>query len=333
MFRKTHRDGRLLTMRLAIIVNPISGRKGRLSRTEADRLAHARRLVGDRPGVHAEIVATKAAGHAAELSRGFVEKGFDVVVAWGGDGTVNEVAGPIIGTPTALAIVPSGSGDGVVGSLELPRRPETAIAAALSGRPAAIDVGYLGGRHFINTAGIGFDAAMVAGFNAGRRRGLAGYVTRTATMIWSYRACHYELTLDDDPRAGVHMMIAFANGREYGNGMKLAPLANARDGWLDAVLVEQGSPWHLLWRARRLLFASHRAAHGIAHVRVRTASISGDHLQCHVDGESFEATGTLDVRLAPGALRVCGLETTSILPPLASPPGSEAGREARSGTR
>jgi YegS/Rv2252/BmrU family lipid kinase len=297
--------------RLAIIINPISGRKGRLSRTGVERLALARRLLAGHPQVHAEIVATTAAGQGGDLSRGFVARGFDVVVAWGGDGTVNEVAGPLIGTTTALGIVPSGSGDGLVGSLGLPRQPDSAIAAALSGRSATMDVGYFGGRHFLNTAGVGFDAAVVASFNAGRRRGIAGYLTRTATMVWRYQPRHYELRLDDEPRAGVHMMIAFANGREYGNGMRVAPQADARDGWLDAVLVEQGRPWRQLWRARRLLFAPHRPASGIAHVRVQSASITGERLQCHVDGESFESSGTLGVTLSPRVLRVCGLDASS----------------------
>jgi diacylglycerol kinase (ATP) len=295
-------------MRLAVIVNPISGRKGRRRTTGAERVARARRLVIDRPKVHAEIVATTAAGHAAELSRGFVARGFDVVVAWGGDGTVNEVAGPLIGTGTALGIVPSGSGDGLVGSLGLPRGTAAAFAAAVAGRSGPMDVGYLGERHFLNTAGVGFDAAVVADFNTSRRRGVAGYLTRIARMVWRYEACHYELRLDGEPRDGVHMVIAFANGREYGNRMHLAPHADAQDGWLDAVLVAEGPPWQQLWRARRLLFAPGSPADGIAHIRVKQASITGERLQCHVDGESFSASGTLEVRIVPGAIRVCGLK-------------------------
>lgn len=294
-------------MRLAIIVNPISGWKGRRSTTGAERVAHAQRLVVDRPEVHAEIVATTAAGHAAELSQGFVARGFDVVMAWGGDGTVNEVAGPLIGTGAALGIVPSGSGDGLAGSLGLPKETTSAFAEAVAGRSGRMDVGYLGERHFLNTAGIGFDAAVVADFNASRRRGLAGYLTRVTRMVWRYEACHYELRLDDEPRDGVHMMIAFANGREYGNRMYLASHADAQDGWLDAVVVAEGPPWRQLWRARRLFFAPGHPVDGIAHIRVKHASITGAHLQCHVDGESFAANGTLEVRIVPGAIRVCGL--------------------------
>lgn len=294
-------------MRLAIIVNPISGRTGHRPSSAADRIAQATRLAADHPHVDVEIAATSAAGHAVELSRTFVARGFDVVVAWGGDGTVNEVAGPVIGSGAALAIIPSGSGDGLVGSLGLPRDAAAAFAAAVAGRLGAMDVGYLGDRHFLNTAGIGFDAAVVADFNVSRRRGITGYLTRVARMVWRYEARHYELRLDDESRAGLHMMIAFANGREYGNRMHLAPHANAQDGWLDAVLVAEGPPWRQLWRARRLLFAPGRPAHGVAHVRLKHALITGDDLQCHVDGESFRANGTLEVRIVPGAIRVAGL--------------------------
>lgn len=295
-------------MRIGIVINPISGSTGHLAETVTQRMAHARRLI-DRPNLEAEIVTTMGRGHAVELSRQFVERGFDVVMAWGGDGTVNEVAGPLIGSRTALGVIPSGSGDGLARSLGLERKPDVAFADALSGQVRAVDVGYLGDRHFLNVAGVGFDAAVADHFNRGRRRGALGYLIRVPTMLWGYTPKAYEVQFDGRDASGVHLLVAFANGREYGNHMMLAPHANPHDGWLDAVIVSGGSPWRQLWRARRLAFSPDRPAAGISRTRVKTAVVAGAALMCQVDGETFEASGRVDVRIAPAALRVCGLRS------------------------
>jgi diacylglycerol kinase (ATP) len=298
-------------MRIAIIVNPVSGREGRRDRTGAERLAHARRLVDRRVGseVEPEVIATKEQGHAAELARGFLARDFDVVMAWGGDGTVNEVAGPLIGSRAALGIIPSGSGDGLARGLGLRVSAGEAFRAAVIGRSAPMDVGYLDKRHFLNVAGIGFDAAVAADFNRASKRGAFGYVTRSWRNLWSYRPDRYVVELDRERRDGRYLLVAFANGREYGNRLVLAPEADVRDGWLDAVLVEDGSPVRQLWRARRLALASSHPAAGILRTRIRTAAVTGDRLICHVDGESFQTAGTVEVRVDPMALKIIGLNS------------------------
>ena len=296
-------------MKLAIIINPISGRRGHLADAGASRYAHAQRLIA-LPDVEADVVLTTAKGHGAALAQSYVSQGYDVIVAWGGDGTVNEIAGPLIGTPTALGVVPSGSGDGLARGLGLPSDPDRALRAALRAPSAAdaIDVGYLGDRHFLNIAGIGFDAAMATVFNQSRRRGGMGYVKNGLRRVWSYESLGYALRLDDEVRDGRHFLVAFANGREYGNGIILAPNADPRDGWLDVVTVDAGPAWRQLWRSRRLAIGRDRSAEGVHRARVRSATVSGERLHCHVDGETFEASGSLDVRIRPRALRVCGLD-------------------------
>lgn len=260
-------------------------------------LAHGRAI---------EVAITTGRGHGAELARAAVARGADRVIAWGGDGTVNEIAGPLIGSRTVFGIVPSGSGDGFARGVGLSRDPERAVTAALTAPARALDVGWLSGRHFLNIAGIGFDAVIAAGFNHRRTRGLVGYVTGGLSLVWSYKADTYELRLDDQPSEGTRFLIAFANGRQYGNGIVLAPDADFADGVLDAVIVHDGSPLMQLWRARRIGFRPRRPAHGIVRARIQTASVTGDRLQCHVDGETFEATGRIDVRLQPGGLLVAG---------------------------
>jgi len=288
---------------LAIVINPISGAHGSKEETGRQRVALAKSLAAA-AGVTIDVEVAQAPHHAIELARAFVARGADVVLAWGGDGTANEVAGPLIGTRTALGLIPSGSGDGFALSLRLPRDPRAAFARAIAGGTSAVDVGYLGARHFLNVAGIGFDAAVGLAFNRGKKRGLWRYIGHASNLMWRYEARHYDVALDDRTLDGRHFMIAFANGCEYGNHLVLAPDANPCDGWLDAVVVAPGSPLQQFWKARRLTFSPKKPARGIHRMRVRAARVTSDLLMCHVDGETFETSGTVEIRIEAGALLV-----------------------------
>lgn len=292
-------------MRIAVIINPISGRRRRRSGEPAARVALARATV---PGSPIEV--TTGAGHATALAREYAAAGIDVVLAWGGDGTVNEVAGPLIGTRTALGIVPSGSGDGLARGLGVPREPRAAIARVLSGHRMPIDTGVLGSRHFLNIAGIGFDAAVATAFNRRTRRGLAAYLRGAVGGVWTYRPAIYALSLDGEERTGRYFLAAFANGPQYGNGLEIAPDADPADGLLNLVLVGGGSPFRQIWRARRLALAPLRPAEGVLRRLVRRATVEGERLVCHVDGESFEASGRIDVTVRPASLTVAGIGTS-----------------------
>jgi len=292
-------------MRIAVIINPVSGRGRR--RPMGETRAQLARALTAAEGVTAEIQVTRATGHGAELAREFRDRGYDVVVAWGGDGTVNEVAGPLIGSGSALAIVPSGSGDGLARSLGLPARPEQAMALALSGRSTAIDVGFIGARHFLNIAGVGFDAAVAVGFARAGRYGTISYAKEAFGRLWSYRCANYELVTDGQRFTGRLFLVAFANGCQYGNGLVIAPDGDPSDGLLNAIVVDEGSAMSVLWRARRLFINKLGQARGIRRLVVRSASIASDTLYCHVDGEPFEASGRLDIRVEPGGLRLAGL--------------------------
>lgn len=291
---------------IGVIVNPVSGRRGRGAAEGERRAALARRAL-DRHRVDGHVAITLKPHHARELSEGFVAGGADRVIAWGGDGTINEVAGPLIGTKVALGVVPAGSGDGIASSLGLPLATDRALDIAVSAPTAAVDVGFLGPRHFLNIGGIGFDAAVGRAFNSRKKRGGFGYLTGGLSMAFSYRCLPYELKLDDEVWSGERFIVVFANGREYGNHVIIAPDADPRDGLLDVVAVSGGSFFRQFWRARRLVVGRQRPAEGIMRTRVRSASVSGDVLICHVDGETFEATGRVDVRIRPSGIWVAAM--------------------------
>jgi len=294
-------------MRVGIVINPISGSGG--SRTgEAARRRSWAASSALASGVDAAVVVTERRGHACEVSRAFVSEGRDAVIAMGGDGTVNEVARALVGTGTALGIVPSGSGDGFARGLGLPSDRDSAMQVALSPEATAVDVGYAGDRLFLNIAGVGFDAAVAMLFATRSTRGALGYVATVVRLVWTYVAPDYDVRwhtrTGEQVRQGRRFLIGFANAPAYGNFAVLAPDASPEDGALDLLLVKAGSPLTQFWRARRLFWRHRHRAHGLERARVTRATIRGSTIVCHVDGEPFETSGTLEISVRPGALLV-----------------------------
>ena len=290
-------------MRIGIIINPVSGRAGRHPGTGARRLALARTLL-HACGSEAEVCLTRGPGDAGALARDCRDRGCERLIAWGGDGTVSDVAAALVGTGIPLGIVRSGSGDGFARALRIPRDPARGLAIALSSRTRAVDVGCFGDRYFLNMAGIGFDAAVAHAFHARRGRGVFGYVADGLTRVWRYRAIAYDLELDGTRLTGPRFLVAFANGPQYGNDVVLAPGADLSDGLLDAVVVDAGSALTQFWRARRLFVRPAHPAAGILRRRVRTARVAADVLTCHLDGEPHVMRGEVRVSLEPAALHV-----------------------------
>ncbi len=199
-------------MHVAVIVNPIAGSRGRdAGRSRAEL---ATRLLADAGASH-EILVTERGGHARELAEGAVRRGATVVCAWGGDGTVNEVATTLVGGHVPLAIVPAGSGNGLARELGVPFAPAEALKLALGAAECRIDVGEFGGRRFMNMAGVGFDAAVSARFAAGKRRGFVRYLSIAATGMRSYRPARYDVAVDGVTTSVVAWMIVLANSRQY----------------------------------------------------------------------------------------------------------------------
>jgi len=288
------------------IVNPLSG-AGANPDAAAARVALLDARI-EAAGMRGEVHVTKGGGHARALATSAVAGGATLVIAWGGDGTINEVGNALVGADAALGIVPAGSGNGFARNLNLPSSPVAAIDVALTGSDRCVDVGLVGERAFFNIAGFGFDAAIAALFNARAqgRRGLWPYIRIGSSHAFSYRASRYRLTLDDEPFESSALMVAFANGAEYGNGLRLAPHAQLDDGRLEAAIVDDRPPLARLWTARHLALGSAPRARGVTWRSVQRAEIVTENgmLQYHLDGEPCTAEGRVTVGLRARALRV-----------------------------
>jgi YegS/Rv2252/BmrU family lipid kinase len=288
------------------IVNPLSG-AGANSDVAAERTALLMRhfvTAGITGGVHV----TERRGHATELAATAVAQGARTILAWGGDGTINEIATVVSGTPASLAIIPAGSGNGFARDLGIPWEPGAAVGVALKGRERTIDAGEINGRLFFNIAGIGFDAVIAEQFNAQGmlgRRGLGSYVRIGLREAFRYRGARYRVTLDGEQIVSNALVIAFANGREYGNRIRLAPKARMDDGKLEALVVEDRSPLLRLFAACHLALGTVDRASRITMRSVTSATVETDgEILYHVDGEIGRADRAVTVRIRPGALTV-----------------------------
>jgi YegS/Rv2252/BmrU family lipid kinase len=233
-------------------------------------------------------------------------RGARLVVAWGGDGTVNEVGTALAFGEARLGIVPAGSGNGLARDLGLPLTPEAALEAAMSGCVRVIDAGELDGRLFFNVAGVGVDACVAHRFaEAGGRRGLAGYASAAWRELRAYVALEHLVTTDGVPERVRPLLVAIANSRQYGNGALIAPRARLDDGRLDVVVVETMPVWRLVARLPRLFDGRLGDVPG---VRMRTAEevevcVAGP-VRYHVDGEPGTATERLRGRVRGAAIAV-----------------------------
>ena len=287
----------------AAIINPTAGPATRPLDTR--RLAEHARHAFAQANLTVEIVFTEHTGHARELATDFVRRGFSPIVAWGGDGTANEVASALAFQDAVMAIVPTGSGNGLARELGISLRPERAIATATRGIDHTIDVGELGGRLFVNLAGVGLDASVASLFDRLTGRGWPRYVQATLSTVFSYIAEAYTITVGGETFEDRALIVALANGRQYGNGAVIAPHAKLDDGLLDLVLVGPLSALQVLGAVRRLFNGT---IDQVPEVRTRTSrSITISAAQpilFHVDGEVAQGTESLTATVHPGALRI-----------------------------
>ena len=222
---------------------------------------------------------------------------------------MNEVGSALLGSDTALGLVPAGSGNGLAAALGVPREPHAAVAAIFNRETHAIDAGTLADRPFFNVAGIGFDARVAAVFNQ-RARGSRGkwpYVSIAVREGCRYCGRDYEIELDGTLQQVRAFLMVFANGREFGMGARIAPGALLDDGLLDATIVEERGIVSRFWDARHLAFGTTHRARRVYVRPVRHATIRADGpIEFHVDGEPGVTEGPIDVKVLTSVLRVAG---------------------------
>jgi YegS/Rv2252/BmrU family lipid kinase len=275
---------------MLFIVNPISGKNRK------------QRIISHLQKAGYKVVCTEYAGHAEKIAR---ETESDVVVAVGGDGTVNEVARGLAGTGKTLGIIPCGSGDGLARHLGISHIFNRALKVITSGKTSPLDAGTIDGRMFFSVCGVGFDAVVSERFAKCGKRGLSTYIKEGLKTWRIYVPERYTVEIDGKRIEHQAIFITVGNSNQWGNGAKITPLADSTDGILDITVVDEFKAIELPWLAGRLMTGS-------AHKSNRVHTYRGKHIcierpdegPAHADGDWFEAGKAIDINVIPHALNV-----------------------------
>ncbi len=182
-----------------------------------------------------EIINTQHKGHATEIAREYAARRYDAVIAVGGDGTVNEVGCGLIGSDTALGIIPCGSGNGLARHLGIPMDPFKAVKWLDKSIFTDIDYGTMNGQPFFCTCGVGFDAKVSDSFSKAGTRGVLTYLESIMKEIATYHNETYKLSFDNSSETFEAFFITCANADQWGNNAFIAPTASLQDGLLDVI--------------------------------------------------------------------------------------------------
>ncbi|MDD3399570.1 MAG: diacylglycerol kinase family lipid kinase [Candidatus Pacebacteria bacterium] len=290
-------------MKIAAIVNPISG-DGRGARC-------GKMIKESNRGI--DVFETTLLQTAADLTWMALAKGYQMVIAAGGDGTVSEVAGVLAGSKIPLAVIPSGTGNDFSKGLGIPQNPREALETALCGKKIKIDAGTINGRVFINAASFGLDAKLTGRIPA-LKRSRFPFPGKLLYLIAFFQEMSQPIGY---PEVEVHFqekgeivsrrttILVAANGPQYGAMFKIAPEASFTDGFLDICWIGKMRKKRILTNIHKVLMGTHLDLPETGLFRARSFTIRCDNeLNCQVDGEVLESRKEYSIGCLPRALEV-----------------------------
>ena len=285
--------------KVLFIVNPISGSGKKLT------VYRQIRRYADRTRLDYSVCHTEYAGHASELARQAVREDYDIVVAVGGDGTINEVARAVVHTPTALGIIPCGSGNGLARHLQIPLDAVKAIHIINEAVIHCLDYGKIDGRPFFCTCGVGFDAFISLKFADSGRRGPRTYVENVLREGLTYKPETYVIENQEGAERYEAFLIACANASQYGNNAYIAPQASMKDGLMDVIVME---PFNALEAPQIAVQLFNKTLPSNSHIKTfqtrKIRILRPAEGPVHCDGDPFVAGREIEVELIPASFNV-----------------------------
>ena len=289
--------------KIVFVVNPISGTQGKkaILKWIEDRL--------DRSIYDYSIVKTEYAGHATQIAAAAVQDKVDIVVAIGGDGTINEIARSLVHTSTALGIIPCGSGNGLARHLRIPMEPKGAIDVLNKGYNVCIDYGKINNIPFFCTCGVGFDAFVSLKFADSGKRGLLTYLENTLHESLTYEPETYEIENEEGTVKYKAFLIACGNASQYGNNAYIAPQASLTDGLMDVTIMEPFTVLDVPSLSFQLFNKTIDQNSRIKTIRAKKIKIHRiNEGVVHFDGDPLMASKELEVEIIPNGLNVIASE-------------------------
>ncbi|MBR4838577.1 MAG: YegS/Rv2252/BmrU family lipid kinase [Bacteroidales bacterium] len=287
--------------KILFIVNPISGHH------DKSKFPSIVENLIDKNKFEYSISLTERGGHAAELTKKAIEDEYDIIVAVGGDGTINEVATNMIGARQTFAIVPYGSGNGLARHLHLPLKPNKIITEVINkGVKSKIDTATMNGVPYISIAGVGFDAIIADYFAKDPNRGLKTYVKLVTEKYFHFKPEKYHLIIDDKEEFDCEpLFISFANSNQFGFNAAVSPHASLNDGLLDVCIFKKPNILQVAYVAERLLTQRIDKTHFVdIHKASKIKVIREKEDYANIDGEAVMMPKDVVVEINPLSLNI-----------------------------
>jgi len=285
---------------ILFIVNPRAG----VDRVKAIEEALQKHL--DHQQYTYRIEETRYPKHGTEIARAAAASGVDVVVAVGGDGSLNDIIQGIRDTATVLGVIPMGSGNGMARSAGIPLKLEAAIKVLNKNNVHAIDTGLVDNKRlFISNAGVGFDAVVTREFSQSKKRGFWSYVGIINKKIWSYKPKEWTIELDGKIIREKAFMITVANATQLGYNFQIAPVALMNDGFFDVVIIKK-HPKLLSGIIGLQAFTDTLLNNRyVNHYKAKTVKISnaGNHVM-QMDGEAIDCKPTIHIEIQEKSIKL-----------------------------
>lgn len=281
------------------IINPKAGTKSKI------HIPDLIKKTIDDDKFDVSIVFTEAPNHATKLAKEAVVNQVDIVIATGGDGTVNEVMKGLLYSNTALGILPFGSGNGLARFLGVPMGHEAALKYINSASVVKIDTCELNGFSFVNVAGTGFDAHIGDVFSKAKGRGFSTYIKLSIKEFRKYVSQDYELKINGNIIHRKAFMISFANTSQFGNNAHIAPEADIQDGLVDVCIMRPLSFFDLPQLVFKMFNKTIHLSKYVEIIKCSEAKIvRGGKAAIHIDGEPHMVNSELDLKVIPLSLSV-----------------------------
>ena len=248
---------------------------------------------------------TENKGHATELAQNAISKNFYIIVAVGGDGTVNEVAEGLAGSGVAMGIIPVGSGNGLARDLKISMNIKKAIKIVVEGKGKPLDLWQINNRIFLCAAGLGFDAAVAKKMTLSTKRGFWEYIRLTIWESIRAKPIKINLLIENRKIKTSVFLISFANASQLGNNAFISPGAKNDDGLLDVILIK---PMYKIFYpvlglslfTKTIHWFNFFERHRASSVEIKDASTK----LFHLDGESVEMEFPVRINLLKDKLEV-----------------------------
>jgi diacylglycerol kinase (ATP) len=285
--------------KIRFIINPISGGK------KKDTIVKKISEIIDQNLYSYDIKYTQYRFHATELTQDALNQGFHIVVAVGGDGTINEITKALIYSNVIFGIIPVGSGNGLARFLKIPLKIDKAITTINKSKVFRMDSVQINDHFFVNMAGIGFDAHISYLFSESGKRGFKSYVRLIFKEFFKYTNKTYELMIDNKAIEINAFLISFANSSQFGNNAHIAPLAEINDGLIDICILKKFAKWKsililLLMYSKKLNRSKYYRLIKAKEVEITNPS----NLKMHIDGDPIEFNSIARIKIHPESLNI-----------------------------